>query len=193
MNLKCSFCFVLILFITSCNNKDKDSTNYRDRIYSLSGQGWKSKRITQFINQINYSATEVPLQYYILKDIGEDFKKVDSIYNLNRRERVIEIEFQHTEQKDLLESQFTNRSYEESVKYLAFKLENDFKVVTTSGDTLPCLGLHFERNFKVAPFKRALLYFNNINPNDNIKLIYHDNLFGNGIIKFNFSETPIKL
>ena len=49
------------------------------------------------------------------------------------------------------------------------------------------------RGIKVAPFKRAILYFNNIGPKDNIKLIYQDHLFGNGIIKFNFEETPLKL
>ena len=38
-----------------------------------------------------------------------------------------------------------------------------------------------------------LLYFGNINPEDQIQLIYNDELFGNGIIKFKFKETPIKL
>jgi hypothetical protein len=97
------------------------------------------------------------------------------------------------DKKDLLLEEFSNRPYEEAVKYLSFQISNDFKIVTSSGDTIKCSGSLFERNFKVAPFKRALLYFDNINPADNIQLLYQDRLFGNGMIKFNFKETPLKL
>jgi len=90
-------------------------------------------------------------------------------------------------------SEFTNKNYEEAVKYMAFTITKDFTIVTSSKDTISCAGVQFERNFKVAPFKRALLYFGNINPEDQIQLIYTDELFGNGIIKFKFKETPIKL
>ena len=76
---------------------------------------------------------------------------------------------------------------------MSFSIEKDFKVVTESNDTIKCNGVLFERNFKVAPFKRLLLYFNNIDPNETIKLIYNDELFGNGIMEFEFIEKPLKL
>jgi hypothetical protein len=76
---------------------------------------------------------------------------------------------------------------------MAFTIEKDFTVVTSSNDTIPCSGVNFERNFKIAPFKRVLLYFNNINPNENLKLIYQDHLFGNGIIKFGLTDVPLKI
>jgi hypothetical protein len=187
--------FIILLSIAFIACKEPKSTNtYIDtKLFTFQQQGWKSKQITQVVSDINYTATEVPLQYYLLKHIGQDFNKVDSIYNVNSKERIIEIEFQHSSKKDLLLQEFTQKNYEESVKYMAFKIANDFTVVTSSNDTITCSGAHFERNYKVAPFKRALLYFNNINQNDNIKLIYQDQLFGNGTIKFNFTETPLKL
>lgn len=163
-------------------------------MFNLQQAGWKSKRIIQSIDGINYTATEVPLQYYILKNGDDkDSKTVDSIYNANNKERIVEIEFQQNNKEDLLLEKYTNKDYESSVKYLAFSIEKDFSVITSSNDTIVCSGALFERNFKVAPFKRALLYFNNIPPNDNIKLIYNDQLFGNGVIPFNFKEVPIKL
>nr|WP_321234629.1 hypothetical protein [uncultured Psychroserpens sp.] len=186
-----------MLFYTlllSCNNSNKIKTSTNSKHYSFKQQDWKSNQITQFINDINYTATEVPLKYYLLKNIDEnDLGNVDSIYNANSKERILEIEFQHANKEDLLKEKYTQKSYEDAVKYLSFQIEKDFTLITSSNDTIQCSGAHFERNFKVAPFKRALLYFTNINPNDNIKLIYQDQLFGNGIIKFNFQEIPLKL
>jgi len=187
------FLFSISLFL-GCNNSGEIKTSSSTKLYSYKQEDWKSKQITQFVNDINYSATEVPIKYYLLKNINEeDSAKIDSLYNVNSKERIIEVEFQHVDKKDLLEKGYTQKSYEDGVKYLSFQIENDFTVITSSNDTIKCSGAHFERNFKVAPFKRALLYFNNVPPNDNIKLIYQDQLFGNGIIKFNFTETPLKL
>jgi hypothetical protein len=164
------------------------------KFFNLAADGWKSKRINQYINNINYTATEVPLQYYILKD-NQDFepKKVDSIFKLHKNERIVEIEFSHDEEKDLLQKEFTKLPYDKAVEYMAFKMSNDFQVITSSNDTIPCSGVLFERNFKVAPFKRALIYFGNIPENDNIQLLYNDQLFGNGMVKFNFKSTPLQL
>ena len=106
------FTLISCLFI-SCNNSEKRGTTSETKIYNFQQQGWKSKQITQFIHDINYTATEVPLQYYILKNSGEEnLEKVDSIYNLNSKERIIEIEFQHSSQLDLLQEEFTKRTYD---------------------------------------------------------------------------------
>ncbi len=187
-----AFSIAFILCFAAC--KSDSQKKYEEyKFYNLQQEGWKSKRVNQFVGDINYTATEVPLQYYILKNNVNNPQVVDSIYELNNRERIVEIEFQHSNEQDLLLEKYTNRSYEDAVKYMAFTIERDFTIITSSNDTIRCSGVNFERNFKVAPFKRALLYFNDINPDDNIKLIYQDRLFGNGTIKFNFNETPIKL
>ena len=190
---KVFFYTICLAVIVACQSNQENKTQIDYKFFNLKQQGWKSKRVTQFIGDINYTATEVPLQYYLLKNNIDNYQKVDSLYQLNQKERIVEIEFQHANQSDLLKQEYTHRNYEDAVKYMAFKIEKDFTVVTSSNDTIPCVGVNFERNFKIAPFKRVLLYFNNINPNDNIKLIYQDQLFGNGIMKFNFNEMPIKL
>jgi len=185
---------LLCCCLVFCKKEIKDEEQVYEAYHHLANIGWKSKKINRYINTINYTATEVPIAYYILKDRGSsDLKKVDSVYKVHKRERVLEIEFHHDQEKDLLLSEFTNKNYEDAVKYMAFTIQKDFTVVTSSNDTIQCAGVQFERNFKVAPFKRALLYFGNINPDDQIQLIYNDELFGNGIIKFKFKETPIKL
>lgn len=190
--MNCKSYIILGVFIAfySCKGKPSDN-NYKYFNYGV--YDWKSKQVTQYYDAISYKATEVPLEYYLLKQIGNDSKLVDSISKENSRERIVEFQFQHQDQKDLLLQEFTNKSYEDAVKYMAFTIEKDFKVVTETNDTISCSGVHFERNFKVAPYKKLLLYFNHIDQKDNIKLIYNDQLFGNGLINFSFKETPIEL
>ncbi|WP_179008688.1 hypothetical protein [Winogradskyella forsetii] len=180
----------------SCANEKSEVTteDVNLRLDNLANVGWKTKKINQYIKTINYTATEVPIEYYIIKQEGlSDLNKIDSISKANSRERVIEFQFHHDEERDLFLKEFTTKNYEETVKYMAFNLKNDYSVVTSSGDTVKCSGATLERNFKVAPFKRVLLYFGNIPEKDKIQLVYNDRLFGNGLIKFSFNEQPLKL
>ncbi len=187
---------LVTLFVVGCTGKKKDpkAEALQYKYFNLQQVGWKSKTVAHFFNDINYRATEVPIQYYILKaHDGQDLERVDSIYKSMQNERIVEIEFQHIDEKDLLQVEFTKQSYEEAVKYISFQIAKDFGVVTSSGDTVGCAGVTFERNFKVAPFKRLLLHFGNVPPEDTIQLIYQDYLFGNGTLKFNFQDQPIEL
>jgi hypothetical protein len=179
---------IFFYFFISCN-----SSGSKPKIYRSPQGSWSSVSVSKFIGDINYTATEVPLQYYLLKANKNNLQSVDSLFHLYAKERIIEIEFEHTNKDDLLLSDYTKRSYEDAVKYMAFTIEKDFLVVTSTNDTIACVGVNFERNFKLAPFKRVLLYFDNVPPEDSIKLIYQDHLFGNGIIKFNFKNKPVEL
>ncbi|AXT53938.1 hypothetical protein D1818_25150 [Aquimarina sp. BL5] len=188
------FLIGILLFVSCQKEKITPVSDNEYKLFNLEQAGWKSKSVSHLFSEIEYKATLVPLQYYILKNEGSDnLQKVDSIYESLKNERIIEVEFQQEKEDDLLKEIYTNRDYESSVKYMSFYIEKDFKVVTQKGDTVNCSGVTFERNFKVAPFKRLLLHFGNIPEQENIKLIYNDNLFGNGLMKFNFKETPIKL
>ncbi|MEO1032274.1 MAG: hypothetical protein AAFX55_12755 [Bacteroidota bacterium] len=180
----------IIMLVYSCHKHNKTAKDTYEN-YIVGNKEWKSKKVSHSIDLLSYTATEVPIQYYILKNGSK--KDHDSAYIASSRERIIEIEFEHQDGKDVLLEEFTRKAYEDSVKYMSFFIEKDFEVVTESNDTIKCAGVNFERNYNVAPFKRILLYFNNINPNENIRLIYNDVLFGNGIIEFNFVEQPLKL
>lgn len=187
------FCFFYVLIFFSCkneNNKINDDSEIRDRYFNLENIGWKSRLYTQKVDDIGFTAIEVPLQYYLLKDIGnENLSEVDSLYEDNKNERVIEFTFQQDEEKDLLKENFTGMPYSDAVKYMSFGLDKDFYVVTSKKDTISCSGVTFERNFKIAPYQRVLLFFTGIDPNDKIQLIYQDYLFKKGTLKFKFKDT----
>jgi hypothetical protein len=188
---RCIMISILILF--SCNKKenikDVDDSEIRYKLFQLEDMGWKSKNNSQQIEDINFTATEVPIEYYLLKDQGNsDLFNIDSLYNQNKLERIIEFTFAQEDEEDLLKEDFTNLPYEEGVKYISFNMEKDFYVVTSKKDTIKCSGVNYERNFKVAPFQKIMLFFSGIQPKDKIQLIYNDKLFGKGIVKFKFEE-----
>lgn len=186
------FCVLLfVLMLLSCKKEAavSDDSEIRDRYFNLEKIGWKSKVYNQKVDDINFTATEVPIQFYLLKDQGtEDLIKVDSLYEANKTERIVEFTFTQDQEKDLLGNDFTLRPYEESVKYMSFTMEKDFYVVTSKNDTIPCSGLTYERNYKIAPFQRVLLFFSGIDPNEKIQLIYNDHLFRKGTLKFKFKD-----
>lgn len=183
----------LLILTCNCSTDKKPRTEFENQLFELEERGWKSHAISHFYDGIKYKAVQVPIQYYVLKNEGsKDIKKVDSICKSMKNERVLEVTFEQEDSDDLLKSKYTKRDYEASVKYMAFGMQDDFQVVTKSGDTIHCSGLTFERNFKVAPFKRVLLYFGGIPEGEDTVLLYKDQMFGNGLMKFDFGPKPIK-
>lgn len=195
------FIFVLLFFaMLSCKKEtpttNSDESEIRDRYFNLEKIGWKSRMYTQKIEDIGFTATEVPIQYYLLKDLGtEDLRTVDSLYEENKRERILEFTFQQDEEKDLLSKDFTGMEYSDAVKYMSFGLDKDFYVVTSKKDTIPCSGVTYERSYKIAPYQKVMLFFSGIDPNDRIQLVYTDYLFRKGTLKFKFKDTytPLSL
>ncbi|MFB3389839.1 hypothetical protein [Flavobacterium sp. LAR06] len=187
--------FAFLFFVLFSCKKDTHSTKLddseiRDRYFNLEKIGWKSQVYIQKGEDIAFMATEVPIQYYLLKDLGtENLKTVDSLYEKNKRERVVEFVFQQEEEKDLLSRDFTVMDYTDAVKYMSFGLEKDFYVVTSKKDTIQCSGVAYERNYKIAPFQKVLLFFSGIDPNEKIQLVYTDFLFRKGTLKFKFKDT----
>ncbi|KIA95040.1 hypothetical protein OA93_19020 [Flavobacterium sp. KMS] len=191
------FYLLLFLMFISCkkeiNNTTKQS-EIRDRYFNLERIGWKSRVHIQTVDDIAFAATEVPIQYYLLKVLGkENVEVVDSLYEENKRERVLEFTFQQNEEKDLLTKDFTGMDYTDAVKYMSFGLEKDFYVVTSKKDTIVCSGVTFERNYKIAPYQRVLLFFSGIDPNEKIQLVYNDYLFRKGILKFMFKDPNTQI
>lgn len=187
---KYSLGLLLFLVLVSCDTSSSSSV----KEFSYEGERWQSIERTHTIGAIAYRASEVPLQYYLQKQLGvNNLEGIDSVYQDLSRERVLVMEFEQEQGKDLLVSDFTSRDYDASVRYMAFDIQDDFYVVTTTKDTIACRGVLFERNFKVAPFKRLLLHFGDINPEEKISLIYKDQLFGQGTLHFDFDDNPIQL
>jgi len=184
-----------LMLICSCQEKkEEDLSELEFRYFNLENSGWKSRVETQKIDAVSFKATLVPVQYYILKQKGrEKLKAADSIYEMNKRERVIEFIFEDDSEQDMLQSKFTNIDYESGVKYMSFGIDKDFFLVTSKNDTIPCSGVLHERNFKVAPYTKVMLFFSDVDPDAKIQLIYNDVLYRKGKMKFSFTDPILNL
>ncbi|UMY66243.1 MULTISPECIES: hypothetical protein [unclassified Flavobacterium] len=199
MRVKTKHLLVALLYMVllSCKEEAKktpDDSAIRYRYFNLEKSGWRSRNHTERLGELTFSAAEVPVEYYILKEEGNtDLLKVDSLYEMHKNERIIEFTFRSKDDADVLESRFTNRGYSKAVEYMSFGIENDFSIVTEKHDTIKCAGVLFERNFKIAPFSRVILFFGGVPPKDKIQLVYRDKLFKKGTIKFQFNDPIIAL
>jgi len=182
--------FIVVLISCKKETVGEDDSDLRSRYFQLEKIGWKSKLFTQKVDDISFTAIDIPIQYYLLKDRGtENLFEIDSLYEQNKMERVIEFTFQQDDEKDLLGKGFSLLPYDKTIEYMSFKLNDDFYIVTSKNDTIACNGVSYERNYKIAPFQKVLLFFSKIDPNDKIQLVYKDRLFGKGTIKFRFKDT----
>lgn len=189
---KCVF-FLLFLMLASC--KDKSEVKGEFKYFKSKTAEWKSKTQSRAVGELEFTAVVVPPSYYVLKDIQQETPEIiDSVENVTKHEKIVEFEFRHHNNKDIFLKEITGKSYDEGIKYMSFEIEKDFCLVTSKNDTIPCAGATFERNFKIAPYQKILLFFTGIPENDeNLQLIYHDKLFQKGILKYQLKQNLTKL
>ena len=86
----------------------------------------------------------------------------------------------------------SSQEYQRRVNYCSFAMQRDLSVVTSHKDSLACLLLHFERSFDVAPVVSFLLAFDkSVTDASAATIIFDDNLFGNGRMKFSFTREEL--
>ena len=199
--------YFFLIFIIACNSgtdskkksnyfKENDSGaemlgsdvytkhNFKDtkKSFNFLGESFQGRKKTVLINNIFYSASILPKEYYIKKY----FKKSDSLdsyLNKMKKEEVIQFDFQYLTGTDLFKGKSASE-VEALIKYLSFKVKDDFYAITLNNDTIPASGVLFERSFKLTPYKRLLLYFNFSEEQKKIKLVYQGKIFDKQLIKF---------
>jgi len=150
----------------------------------------KEKRINEF----KYSSILKPVDYLIAKkrvDENNPNLKKEDFEDLQYFDLRINIE--EFNQEFIKYNLNSAHQYSERVNYCAFKMQNDIKLID-GHDTLNCVLFHHERAFNVVPYGHFILGFEKSNHPEKLKtLVFHDNLFNNGIIKFTFSPKNIIL
>lgn len=77
------------------------------------------------------------------------------------------------------------------IQHYSFEAQNDFFLVN-GNDTLPCKLSHYSRNYNLTPTVDLSLTFDKTDPQHDLKLIYADNQFNLGKIKFVFHREDIE-
>lgn len=181
----------------STNNKEALTINeIQNYIIDPSNGLVKTKQINEFKYQIKYK----PVDYVIASEVSEKhvitkkeyLEKLQELDGLQYFDIRIEVDGLNGE---LIKYNLSSEiEYERRVEYLAFKMQNDIKLIDGS-DTSDCVLYHMERAYDVVPYATILLGFKkskDINGLNDKTIVFRDYLFNNGIIKFTFIPADIQ-
>lgn len=207
-----SYCVIMTIFsasILSCGNDKKplpkpkaDSHGKKYFTTVAEFKEWNDKSETIFrnreIGKFNYNVKLLSSDLLALQELqGEKYS--NSVFESTKKqyEELIYLKFNisHDEyNKELLKlpSEY-NESYSDRVKYASFHLNKDIIIINDSNDTIPCALHQFERAFNIQSGLNFLIAFPKFNFENGFTMIYQDNLFRNGIVKFRYEKENVEL
>jgi len=133
--------------------------------------------------ELNYKARKLSTELFLRNKGIKGKEKEEAIEEL-KNEQIFFFEFEEQTKKNILTTFFEDT--ETPIKYLSFKIINDFKLVNDKGDTLTAIYSNYENSSHIVPFERLIISFPKPNNDSDYTLIYKDKLFTNDIIKFSF-------
>jgi hypothetical protein len=99
---------------------------------------------------------------------------------------IIEDEGKHHQVKETV---FDENTYGQLLSYANTELQNDFELQLPNGEIVPCSIAHVEAANSVQPVIRVALAFNHVDPKiKEYTLVFNDNLFNTGKIKFLYKK-----
>jgi len=215
--MKNSISISVILFLTSCSSekiaddRNSISMNFPEQnlnnpnevlfdgnniiLEQISDENSLSEftvqKIESTIEDITFRAKRIPTELYLKNQdvFGQELE--EALIQL-KGEQLFYFEFEETQKQDLMKKYFEG-DMDSKVSYLSFTIFKDFQLVNSKGDTLEANYTLYERNYHVAPFEKIIVSFSNVESDENLKLIYNDQLFGKGTSRFSFaSETYLQ-
>lgn len=177
----------LLVLNTSCNSTI-NIDELKNYVYDRSNGYIKSESF----NAIDYSILYSQPQFEALKRLN----KSEEITAMKIEKSMLEFDdhlifyasFKAHGNKDPLKIDLVdNAIYDKRLMYLLGQIQNDFKIINED-DTINCSLHHFERGYGLNNAVNLTLLFPKPKEIDDITLIYDDNLFGAGIIKYRFKK-----
>ena len=207
--LKVSVYILTFLIFISCseNNKDislKQSTNtltliddkksmfsdlvLNDNDIKIIFSKIEPKKIDEQIiektkDDLVYRIRKISTEHY-LSNNGVSKSELEKNLKDLEGEQIFYFEYEDTHKENLFKKYFDED--ETPIKYLSFKIMNDFMLITEKGDTLKALYSQYENSSHISPTERVLLSFPKINKEERFKLIFKDNLFKKEIVNFSY-------
>jgi hypothetical protein len=164
---------------------------------SASGNSILTK--TKKIEEYNYTLKYLPLDYLISNELKKSEiskKEYDSLKaeyeGMEYYEMRIQIDgFNDETAKYQLDDMGL---YQQRIVYMSFAMQENLKLVTETGKEIPCDLFHFERTYAVAPYATFLMGFakDKIGDAKEYTVIFDDNLFNKGLLKFNWEVTQLQ-
>ncbi|HZH87992.1 MAG TPA: hypothetical protein VFD78_02330 [Chitinophagaceae bacterium] len=194
--LKYKIWLIVVTFLLSCENTDgvvlepyakEESTiqNFNTQEWVLEKGEVLSKDIKKY-GEIIVGVKHISALKFIEKT-GRIIKKADRESLKNESVFIIEFKSLNEKQRNPLNLNQCKLSYEEGVKYLAFELENNIKILQDDSVFI-ARGSQFERDFSLSDRLRVITFFKGVNRKKEFNFLLNDMLFGGKQLNFHFSN-----
>lgn len=150
--------------------------------------------VENILNNVSYTAKLQTPEFIAISNSGDKIKNQSDFINeikyyKNKLNFIFLISDQKNQGNKVKEVLFNKEEYSSFLAYANTDLKNDFKLLN-GNDTLFCAMVHMEAANSVAPTIRLTIGFSAIDTNriKEYTLVFNDNLFRNGPLKFQYSE-----
>lgn len=158
----------------------------------------KEKTISEF----NYKIKYLPTEQLVINELNKSNKPIttENMNTLKKEyegmeyfEMRVQVENYNDELAKYLVSDMSE--YQTRIVYMAFAMQNNLKLATELSEEIPCKLFHFERTYGITPYTTFLFAFSkqDIGNANERTVIYDDELFNKGRLKFNWSFKNIEL
>lgn len=183
-----SIYFIFILFLFGCGKKRLNQSDYL-RFINSEESGLVQKK--EF-NNVIYKA-KVHLPEMISAAAEENLTKAKFDSNMAYYHNKINFIFimEDNGSTKVRNAMFDKEKYGTILSYANTELKNDFKLLI-GNDTLYCGLVHLETANSIQPVIRMTVGFSGVDSSaKSLTLIYNDNIFSNGPIKFYYSHETL--
>ncbi|WP_027420457.1 hypothetical protein [Crocinitomix catalasitica] len=132
-------------------------------------------------------------EYSVLKqsnpndlNISEIQSSIESLADLVQ----FKLKFENKSKNNFIKNNYTTaEEFNTRSLYLSYDMQDDFRLVA-GADTIKCVLLHHERTYGNTPYETVFLTFPK-KSNSDLELIFNDQVFGFGRVKFKFRNEVI--
>lgn len=154
------------------------------------------------INEFDYKVKHLPTNYLVLKEINKNNltlskETIDSIKKEYEGMEYFEMRIQVENYNDELAKYMAAgmADYQTRIVYMAFQMQHNLTLATELNADIPCKLFHFERTYGITPYATFLFAFSKQDIGNAVErtVIYEDELFNKGRLKFNWAFNYIEL
>lgn len=155
---------------------------------------------TKKIQEFTYTLKYIPVDWMIcneLKNEAPSQAEIDSLRTCYEGMEYYELRLQvdHFDDEPAKYMLSSPQTYQERIMYMSFEMQEDLKAVVDNNRTIDCKLFNFERTYGLTPYATFLVGFSKEDIGKNTTertIVFEDNLFHKGDIKFNWSSTLIE-
>lgn len=212
------YCFIVLILFSCENNVESDNIENTNILLSEALPEKKllsPKEYTEWttkpnkflikektISEFNYKIKYLPTEQLVINELNKSNKPITT-ENINTLKKeyegmeYFEMRVQVENYNDELAKYRVNdmSEYQTRIAYMAFAMQNNIKLSTEINNEIPCKLFHFERTYGITPYTTFLFAFSKqeIGNATERTVIYDDELFNKGRLKFNWSFKNIEL